>query len=165
MKDFSLKELAGSLAVPILTFLWGLLNVRYMSWGADFWGENLSGIAYPLAMISGGALPIFLTLKYKIHTEDYLKKRLIFIIPVFIIFNVVAVSFLALMWKFFLFILLGVGSIIFEIFKVQEEYTTNKERAVLMLSDPVIYWTLEYIVACFMEIVDLGPRLEYYGWF
>lgn len=166
MNDFSKKELAGSLAIPILTLLYGLIfTVNCLSWSADFWVKCIYGFAYPLAIILGGALPIFLTLKYKIHTEDYLKKRLIFIIPVFIIYTLLGSSFLAIMWKFFLYILLGIGSIIFEIFMIQDESTTGGERTVLMLSDPIIYWTLDNLISCFTEIVDLGPLLEYYGWF
>lgn len=160
MNDFSIKELAGSLAIPILTLLWGLIyTIDHLSLGVAFW-EN--GTLRILAIIFGGALPIFLTLKYKIHTEEYLKTRLIFIITVFFIFF--GAGFLKLMWRFFIYILVGIGSIIFEIFKVQDESTTGKERAVVMLSDPIIYWTLENLIWCFIEIVDLGPHLKHYGW-
>lgn len=154
-------ELASSLAVPIMTFLWGLLYIDRLSWGVEFFSD----VAYPLAIVLGGALPIFLTLKYKIHTEDYLKKRLIFIIVIFIIFSLIGSGFLKIMWRFFIYILVGVGTIIFEVFKVQEEYTTSGERAVLILSDPIVYWTVDNLISCFIEIVELGPTLEHYGWF
>ncbi len=165
VKDFSKLELAGSLAVPILTFLWGLTTViDHPSLISELLGKGGYCIAYLLAMISGGALPIFLTLKYNIHTEDYLKKRIIFIIVVRIIFFFAANSHLMLMPKFFLFIVLCVGAIIYEVFKIQEDYSTNGERAVIMLSDPVIYWTLEIFISFFIDIVELGPSLKNYGW-
>ncbi len=166
MRDFSKAELAGSLAVPILTFVWGLIcTIDRMRWGGGVLGNSGFNLIYPLTIIFGGALPIFLTLKYKIHTEDYLKKRIIFIIPVFIIYTLISGSFLKVMWRFFLYILLGTGIIIFEVFKIQDESTTGKERAVLMLSDPIIYWSLENLIMSFIDIIDLGPFLKYYGWY
>jgi len=167
MKGFSKMELAGSLAIPILTFLWGsIYTIDRLRWGAEFFGESSSNLAYPLAVIFGGILPIFLTLKYKIHTEDYLKKRIIQIIIIRVILGLIGASFaLKIMPRFFIYIVVCLGAIFYEVFKVQEEYTTGGERAVLMLSDPIIYWSLEVFISCFIEIVDLGPYLEYYGWF
>ncbi len=164
MKGFSKMELAGSLAVPVLTFLWGLIyTINRLSIGAEFLGKGSSHLAYPLAMLFGGALPIFLTLKYKIHTEDYLKKRIILIIIIRVIFSFIGYVG-TIMPKFFLYIVFGVGAIIFEVFKIQEEYTTGRERAVLMLSDPIIYWTIENFIFCFIKIIELGPNLIDYGW-
>lgn len=164
MRNFSKGELAGSLAVPMLTFLWGLIyTISRLSTGAEFLGKGSSHLAYPLAMIFGGALPVFLTLKFKIHTEDYLKKRLILIIIIRVIFGFIG-HIGKIMPMFIFYMLFGVGAIIFEVFKIQDESTTGGERAVLMLSDPIIYWTLENFIMYFIKIIQLGPLLKYEGW-
>ncbi len=164
MRDFSKKELAGSLAVPILTFWWGLTyTINRLSIGAEFLGKGSSHLAYPLAMILGGALPVFLTLKYKIHTENYLKKRILLIIFIYVIFSLIGMIG-KVMPMFIYYMLFGIGAIIFEIFRIQDESTTGSERAVLMLSDPIIYWTIENFIMYFIKIIQLGALLEY-EWF
>ncbi len=164
MRNFSKAELAGSLAIPVLTFLWGLTyTINRLSWGAEFLENGSSHLAYPIAMIFGGALPIFLTLKYKIHTEDYLKKRILLIIFIRIVFSLIGMIG-KVMPMFIYYMPFGIGAIIFEVFRIQDEGTTGGERAVLMLSDPIIYWTIENFIMFFIDIIRMGPLLKYNGW-
>ncbi len=147
MKDFLRSELIKSLFFPVLCGLWAVVRlVNDLSWGADFSASFFFGpIGYIAAAVFGCAIPIILTLMRNVHTEDYFKKRLIILIVTY-----VGLSFLNLIMDQFLYTLyylfFGVGSVLFQVFKVQGEDTPTDERAVLILSDPVIYWTIRTLL-------------------
>ena len=148
MKDFLRIELIKSLFFPGLCALW--VTVRFIDellWGADFTAGNyFRPISYISALVFGCGVPVLLTLTRNIHTERYFKKRLIIFIVMY-----VGLSFLNLisdqtLYTFY-YLFFGVGSVVYQVFKVQGEDTPAAERAVLMLSDPVIYWTIYHVVA------------------
>ena len=105
------------------------------------------------AIIIGGILPIILTLTHSIHTEHYLKKRIITIIVVY-----VANGFIGLFGNgvtmLALYMIIGIGAVLFQILKIQEENTLGKERLVLILSDPIVYWTIYWFIFWFTEFLE-----------
>lgn len=144
MNAFTKRELIGSLFCPIYTFLWG--TGRFLvdiSWGIT--GKNSFRLATLTAIFIGGVLPVFLTLTLKIHTEQYLKKRLITIVVIYIANGFIGlIGYPIVMLP--MYMIFGVGAIIFQILKVQEKDTLGKERVVLMVSDPIIYWTMYWLL-------------------
>lgn len=135
---FTLKELVFSLACPALTFLWGAVRfIDDLSWGGRYWVNFLS---YFAAIIIGGLLPAALTLLFGIHTEDYLKERLIVIVIIYL-----ANSFIGKMGTplimFIYFMLFGIGAILYQVLKVQDEKLSDIGRVVMIISDPIVYWT------------------------
>ncbi len=148
MKDFLRVELIKSLFFPGLCALWVIVRFfSELSGGVNFLAENFCRpISYGSALIFGCGLPVLLTLSRNIHTERYLKKRLIFFGVAY-----VGLSFLNLISEpvlyAFYYLFFGVFFVVFQVFKVQEEDTPAAERAVLMLSDPVIYWTMFQVIS------------------
>lgn len=148
MKDFLRIELIKSLIFPGLCALWVIVrSIAEIDGGVNLLAENFCRpISYTAALLFGCGLPVLLTLTRNVHTERYLKKRLIILVVTY-----VALSFLNLINVQFLFaiyyLFFAVFSVVFQVFKVQEEDTPAAERAVLMLSDPVIYWTIFNVVA------------------
>ena len=146
MYKFDKKELIASLCCPILTFLWGSIrSLTDLSWGADFTGKGSFRLTAFVAIVFGGILPVILTLTREIHTERYLKKRLIVIVLVFLV-NKINNNIPVAVFAFVFYMIVGVGAMMFQIFKVQDEDTSGGERAVLMLSDPTLYWTLYWFL-------------------
>lgn len=95
-----------------------------------------------IAFFIGGVLPIILTLSLKIHTERYMLKRFICCVCFYLFRNLMMGD------PTFIFVfemLVAVLIIIFEVVKIQDEYTTGSERTVL-LSDPVIFWMIEILL-------------------
>lgn len=154
MRGFTKRELIGSLFCPALTILWG--SVRFLvdlTCGLKFKGEGSFRLAAIFAVIIGGILPIILTLTHSIHTEHYLKKRIITIIVVY-----VANGFIGLFGNgvtmLALYMIIGIGAVLFQILKIQEENTLGKERLVLILSDPIVYWTIYWFIFWFTEFLE-----------
>ncbi len=143
MKDFLRIELIKSLIFPGLCALWVIVRLAdEISGGVEFTGRGLLRlIAYVPAVLAGCVLPTILTLTRNIHTERYLKKRLIILIVMYVGLSFLNLIGVVVLYVFY-YLFFGVGSVIFQVFKVQEEDTPADERAVLMLSDPVVYWTL-----------------------
>lgn len=149
MKDFLRIELIKSLIFPGLCALWVIVRtIDEIDGGVNLLAESFCRpISYTAALVFGCGLPVLLTLTRNIHTERYLKKRLIIFLVTY-----VALSFLNLISDVFLYmfyyLFFAVFSVVFQVFKVQEEDTPPAERAVLMLSDPVIYWTIFHVISC-----------------
>lgn len=147
MKDFLRVELIKSLFFPGLCALWVIVRFfSELSGGVNFLAGNFCRpISYGSALIFGCGLPALLTLSRNVHTERYLKKRLIIFVVAY-----VGLSFLNLISEpvlyLFYYLFFGVFFVVLQVFKVQEEDTPAAERAVLMLSDPVIYWTIFHVV-------------------
>ena len=153
MKDFLRIELIKSLIFPGLCALWVIVRfVDELSWGADFTvGFYFRPISYISALLFGCGVPVLLTLTRNVHTERYLIKRLIILAVMYValsFLNLIKVPLLLAIYYLFF----AVVSVIFQVFKVQEEDTPAAERAVLMLSDPVIYWTLFNVISRFDSI-------------
>lgn len=143
MSAFTKKELFMSLLMPTIVFLWyGSISVSKLIVQDDktlFFPFHMFCIAVSLI---GGVLPIILTLSLKIHTERYMLKRLVCCVFFYMFRNLMMGNPIVI----FIFELLVGGIIIFyEVLKIQDEYTTHSERAVLLLSSPVIFWVLEII--------------------
>ncbi len=142
MKGFTWAELAMSLCCPLLSFLWGILRILTdLMGGADFLGGGLLHMSCVLAILTGGIVPTVLTLTMKVHTEDYLKQRLIIIAVVYVLNGCIG-----MIGYFVLYVLVGVIAVIFQILKVQDNFNTAGERTVLIMSDPIIYWTIYWFL-------------------
>jgi len=121
MRDFLRIELIKSLIFPGLCALWVIVRlVDEISGGVEFKGLGLLRlIAYVPAVLAGCVLPTILTLTRNIHTERYLRKRLIILIVTYValsFLNLIGVAVFYVFWYLFF----GVGSVIFQVFRVQE---------------------------------------------
>lgn len=115
-------------------------------------GKDTFHIMYIVAFFIGGILPAILTLALGVHTEQYLKKRIIVIVIVYVANNCIGmIGYPVIMIP--LYVLVGVGSVVYQVVKVQDEDTSGSERAVLMLSDITVYWLLYYCVYWFTDYV------------
>lgn len=94
------------------------------------------------ALLIGGVLSAVLTLTLKIHTEYYLLKRLAVIAAVIIVQLVLLILPLDAAVYDLGLSLLGAAAVIYQVLKVQNEGTSGGERAVMMLSDPILYWMI-----------------------
>ncbi|MCH5204750.1 MAG: hypothetical protein J1F03_08365 [Oscillospiraceae bacterium] len=121
------------------------------SWGAEFTGRGSFRLSYFAAILIGGILPIILTLAGKIHTEQYLKKRLITIVTVYVLTGFVSmIVYPVIMYP--LQMLVYIGALIYQFMRVQDEDTSGGERAVIMLSDPIVYWTINHSILCIIRL-------------
>lgn len=140
---FTRKDLIFSLACPVLTFLWGAVRfINDLSWGGRSW---VNFLCFFSAMIIGGLLPVALTLLLGIHTENYLKERLIVIAFTYVAFSLIGKIGIPLV-MFIFYMLFGIGAVIFQLLKVQDESLSNIGRTVLIISDPIVYWTLRFFL-------------------
>lgn len=148
MRDFTEKQLVGSLCCPALCFLWGMLRSLYdLSWGAEFTGKGIFRISYLAAVLIGGIISAVLTLRLKIHTEYYLDKRLILIAVVFVFHGIVGrFMFSNAVILLIMYMAVSVVAFIVEFVKIHDVNTDWGERVILILSDPILYWTAYWFV-------------------
>lgn len=154
MSNFSRRELIGSLLCPFLTLFWGTLRFvnDILILGMGLSGKDTFHIMYIVAFFIGGILPAILTLALGVHTEQYLKKRIIVIVIIYVANNCIGmIGYPVMMIP--LYVLVGVGSVVYQVVKVQDEDTSGSERAVLMLSDITVYWLLYYCIYWFTDYV------------
>lgn len=146
-ENFSLRELLCSLCCPVITFLWGAVRLvnDILILGMGFTGMDTFHLTYFPAVLIGGILPAFLTIALHVHTERYLIKRLAVVVAVYVCNGFIGlIGYPVVM--FVLYMLVGIGAVFFQLFKVQDEDTDNAETAVIMLSDPVVYWTIYWLI-------------------
>lgn len=160
MPYFTKKELILSLFCPGLTFLWGFYNFVFgLPWGRDlakvgFWGwlDPIIGLA---ALLIGGVLPIVLTWRKKNRTDRFFIKRIIIIAVVFWInrYGIDALPFeITFFSGFVLYMIVNVTAVLLQYLTVKDEDITKGERAVLVLSDPILWWAVYYF-ANYMAIL------------
>lgn len=81
MKNFTKPQLIKSLAFPIATLLYSVLE--FLSEICSFWVDSFTvfdivcAAFFLLVVLAGGVLPVLLTVFRNIHTERYFFKRLI----------------------------------------------------------------------------------------
>lgn len=156
MNGFNKKELAASLCCPAMSILWAVIRfLADLTGGSKFpGGGSVHIISCGSAFLIGGILPIILTLKLKIHTEEYLKERLIVIAVIY-----VATGFIGLIGipivMFVLYMLAYVGGIVYQVLEVQTHKTSGIERAVLIISDPLVYWMIYWFLFYFFSGFEL----------
>lgn len=145
---FSGKELVGSLFCPALSFVWGLIRfLDAFAHGAEFTGKGLFRMSFFAAMLIGGILSAVLTLAFDIHTECYLDKRLLLIAAVFVFHGIVGRFMISSnMVLLALYMLVSIVAFIVEFTKIRDINTDFGELAVIILSDPVLYWTIYWFV-------------------
>lgn len=140
------RQLICSLACPAVCFLWGSLYiVVYLANGSLFTNQPLADCGYFASIVLGGIVPALITVIGKVDTESYLKQRGFIILVVFAAFRAMTIGAMKPI-HFYLYIAIGLAAILYQILHVQDELTTHSERAVLILSDPVIYWTFNWAV-------------------
>lgn len=151
MPYFTKKELIMSLFCPVFTFLWGLFHIlTHCSFYIGFWDcFNLSlGLA---AMLLGGVLPAVLTWRFKIRTDGFLIKRLIFIAAVVAVYRLFQYIYLGpTLTYFLLYLIVNVTAILLQYLTTKD--VTKGERAVLVLSDPILWWAVYWFVY-YMDII------------
>lgn len=132
--------------LPAVCFLWGAVYiVVYLFNGSLFTNQPLADCGYFASIVLGEIVPALITVIGKVDTESYLEQRGFIIIVVFVAFNAMTIGSLKPI-HFYLFTAIGLAAILYQILHVQDELTTCAERAVLMLSDPIIYWTFNWAV-------------------
>ena len=144
MKNFSQNGLAGSLCCPVISFLWGSIRaLDALAHGLDFTDKGLFRMSFLGAVLIGGILSAVLTLAFDIHTEYYLDKRLILIAAVFF-FRVIIGRFMVGSNVFYTVLYLLVGVVAYAVLfaKIRDMNTDFGEMTVLILSDPILYWTV-----------------------
>lgn len=151
MKYFTTFELVRSLAVPVFTAVYGIVGLLgYIT--QSFEGFNYN-FFFPLAMLLiGGVLPILMTLFGGVHTERYFLKRVIEIVVCFVIMQYVILQMSVTVLSFIIMTAFLGAKIVFELLKIQDDETTGRERAVMLLSDP-IYWLFAndiYNTVCYL---------------
>ncbi len=148
MKRFSGNGLVASLCCPALSLLWGLMRFIYdLSWGADFGGRGIFRISYFFAILIGGFLSAILTLTFDIHTEYYLNKRLLIIIAVYVFHGIVGrFSFESNIVMLVLYMMVSVVAFVVQFCKVRDVNTDVGEGAILIISDPILYWTIYWFL-------------------
>lgn len=152
MNKFTKKELLLSLACNSLALLWAVAVFLVDFIGGANDGALLSvRLIYPIAALIGGVLPIILTITLGIHTERYFVKRaaaiLVTGVAIQAVVNLLSIAAICLIC----FIGLCAAEILYEVLKIQDEATTAGERAVLMLSNPLVYWLVKYLWTAVIE--------------
>lgn len=155
MKDFLRIELIKSLFFPGLCALWVIVRFfSELSGGVNFPAGNFCRpISYGSALIFGCGVPVLLTLSRNVHTERYLKKRLIILVVAYVALSLLNLISEPVLYAFY-YLFFGVFFVVLQVFKVQEEDTPAAERAVLMLSDPVIYWTMFQVISYSSSLIE-----------
>ena len=98
-------------------------------------------------MAVGGILCTVLTLRFDIHTEYYLGKRLILIAAVFVFHGIISRFTLSSNICYIVFYaLIGVIAGVIMFTKIRDVNTDWGELTILVLSDPILYWTVYWIV-------------------
>lgn len=148
MVKFSGKGLAASLFCPALSLLWGMIRLIYdLSWGAEFTGKGVFRVSYFGALLIGGVLSAILTLTLDIHTEQYLARRSIVIIGVFVFHNIVSMFMLENgMVLLAMYMTVSAVGFIVQFKWVRDMNSGLGESVILIISDPVVYWTLYWLL-------------------
>lgn len=147
MNGYTKSEFALSIACCSLTLLWAIARfVLDIIWDADNGNYISVRLVYLIAALVGGVLPIILTIALRIHTERYFVKRVAAtVVAVVIIYSVAS----QLMRFYVMYLVYQIGiclaGILFDLFKNQDEATIGRERAVLFLSNPLIYWIIKEV--------------------
>lgn len=145
MNGYTKSEFALSIACCSLTLLWAA--VLFL---VDFIADANTGaflsvrLVYLIAAVLGGVLPIIFTITFRIHTERYFVKR----VAVTVVTVVVDYSVAGALFRFYeMYLVYHIGiclaGILFDLFKNQDEATIGRERAMLFLSNPLIYWIIK----------------------
>lgn len=148
-EDFAPLDCLKALMIPIFTALYGVydLIIRIIKGKIVVSGiEIVSTLIFPLLMILvGGILPIILTLRFKIHTEDYFIGRAAVIVVGFPLINAVVVRIGCVIYAIW-----GVVNLLFEVFnKSKYQQLTGGERAVMIMSNTMIW-------ICCGELLNVG---------
>lgn len=151
MNGYTKSELALSIACCSLTPLWAIAQlVLDIIWGANKGIFISVRLVYPIAALIGGVLPIILTLTLRIHTERYFVKRVVAtVVAVVIIYSVASVLLYSVVYLVYL-IGICLAGILYDVLKNQDEATIGRERAVLFLSNPLIYWIIKEVWTSFI---------------
>ena len=152
MKNFTIPALIKSLVFPVFTFIYGLISL--LGYVTQSW-EGFATINFllPLAMmLLGGVLPAFLTFFRDTHTEKYFVDRLRVFAVCYVLWYLIHFIAMSVISSLITFALIG-GKLVFEILKVWDGDTTGKERAVMLLSDPMLYLFVNDVAAM---LVSLG---------
>lgn len=147
MNGYTKSEFALSIACSSLTLLWAVARfVLDTIWHANNGNYISVRLVYPIAVLIGGVLPIILTITLRIHTERYFVKRVAAIVVAVVIIYSVSGPLMRFYWLFLVYqIGICLAGILFDVLKNQDEATIGRERAVLFLSNPLIYWIIKEV--------------------
>lgn len=155
MPYFTKKELIMSLFCPVIVFLWGFYNFVFgLPWGrnpAELGFRNFLDPFFGLVMLLvGGVLPAVLTWRQKIRTDGFLFLRLIVIAVVYALNRLVeryAFPGETSLTFFLLPLIINITAVVFQIMMFNKmDDITKRELVVIILSDPILWYTLNYLV-------------------
>lgn len=155
MKNFTKPQLIKSLALPAVTLVYsiGLFAGEISSFCASVSAFDIvRASVLLLAALACGVLPVLLTVLRNIHTERYFFKRLCTFVVCF-----AAIKLLVNHIPFGIFgslchIVIVGGKVVYELLKVQDNETTNGERAVMFFSDIIVLDGIDYILVMFRDL-------------
>lgn len=150
-EDFTPLDRLKALMIPVFTALYGAYDIimRIIKGRMVVSGiEIVSALIFPLLMILvGGVLPIILTLRFKIHTEDYFIGR-----AAVIVFGFPLIYAVSARIGYVIYAIWGVVNLLFEVFnKSKYQQLTGGERAVMIMSNTMIW-------ICFGELLSVGVK-------
>lgn len=159
MENFTKSQLIKSIAMPVITFLYGFSE--FLGEIFSFWAEPITvfdvvrASFFLLVILAGGVVPVLLTVFRNIHTERYFFKRLItFGVCLAAIWFVGHIPY-GIFAHIYYFVIVGC-KVVYELHKVQDEDTTNGERAVMFLSDYVIMYGIHNCLVMFRDLGTMG---------
>ena len=157
MEKFDNNELIKSLVFPIICVLWGLARVvPGVFTGADF-AELFNSLAVVetviclSAILAGGVVSAILTMTKRVHTEQFLRERLLTVLAVAavgMIFNIA--PFIINFYSLGMAIANGYAVFV-RIKKISSTPLFPIERAVLIMSEPIFYWEIFFIWSLILE--------------
>lgn len=156
MENFeSKKELIKSLVFPVVSFLWGAAGLERDflrgTWGAEFNGKYAVFLIIYIAAVLGGIVAALLTLLAHVNTSRYFFKRLVIVGIVFVMGHYEEIfknRFIPL--PISVVLIVAIACAVYEVIRVWDNKTTVGERVVLILSDPIIYWSLYWAAFIFI---------------
>lgn len=149
MKNFeSKKEIIKSLVFPIVSFLWGSYEVIFSfllgTWGEDFNAKYAVFLIIYIAAVLGGIVSALLTLLAHVNTSRYFFKRLVIAVIVYLIRHYEEIfKFKPIPMPMPAILIIEIAFAVYEVIRVWDNKTTVGERFVLILSDPIIYWSID----------------------
>ena len=135
------KNLVLSLIFPAIIFCAGMYYfikqlVRSLSMRDD---PIMHWLVFAVIVL-GGVLPAVLTTKLNIDTSEYLAVRLRSTVLIFIADTLISQRGINIVVAISVSVLCA-AELFYQLLEVQDDWTTGGERAVLMLSDPIFYYS------------------------
>ncbi len=156
MEKFDNNELIKSLVFPIICVLWGLARVvPGVFTGADFADlfnspAVVDTVICLSAVLAGGVVSAILTMTKRVHTEQFLRERLLTVLAVAAAGAIIQIIPFGNIYSLGMAIANGYAVFV-RIKKISSTPLFPIERAVLIMSEPIFYWEIFFIWSLILE--------------